>query len=183
MIYPPQGIQTGAVRSGVFYINSLISWSALLSTDPAKTLEPAGGNQTAETERFRIYIILIDAFSQKNVNISLSFSGTGHIYFYGSNTSILQYRIYAKLVKTVDSNTFTDLTSETTILTYSKQVGGELWSDEGAISGTLSWSGMLNANEKLLLVIRGTSWSGSSLESTSIGLKSTNFKITATIIS
>ena len=183
MLHPPQGVQTGSVRSGLFYTNPLINWSALLSTDPAKTLEPANGNQTTETERFRFYIILADAFTQKNVNVSLSFSGTGHIYYNSASIETLNYRLYAKLVKTTNSVNVTDLTTETTILNYSSTYVGQTWTDAGIISGTLTWSGLLNPNEKLLLLIRGTSWSGSSLEYTSIGLISTNFKITATIIS
>lgn len=183
MKYPPQGVQTGSVRSGLFYTNPQINWSALLSTDPAKIIRPANDNSRTEMERFRFYIILADAFTQKNVNVSLSFSGTGHIYYNAGNISTLNYRLYAKLTKTTDSVNFTDVTPETTIYTYSVKITANTWADAGTISGKLTWSGSLNSNEKLLLVVRGTSWSGSSIEYTSIGLNSTNFKITATIIS
>ena len=160
------------------YIDPTIDYILPIPTDPAKKLEPSGSTSTTEKTDFTRYVLLFGRPSQTSLLISIVFSGTGHIGYNGGADTVYYY-MYAKLSKTTNFSTYTDITSETQILNYSTNLssGGTAWTDAGTISGKITSSVTLNAGEFLVLVIRGTSKCAGGYINTATGLNSTNFKI------
>lgn len=152
----------------------------LLATDPALKFEPSGGIENTETTRFTRYILLIGRPVATTLNVIISVTGTGHIYERtGAASDTGYWYMYMKLSKTSDFSTFTDVTSEKQIYSYSESIATntDTWKDIGTISGQLATKVTLNAGEYLLLVIRGSSKNSGGVATTSIGIYSTNFKI------
>jgi hypothetical protein len=165
----------------VAYISALYDFIGLFTADPAETLEPATQQVTTETTSFTRYILLAFAPIPRTILANILIKGTGHIYV-DTIGATYYYKYYGKLAKTSNFSTFTDVTSETTLMNYSRSSASTAgWFDEGTISGTIIGKAQLNAGEALLLAIRGTSWA-STTASTSTGLKTTNFKVYATIL-
>jgi hypothetical protein len=162
------------------YIDPTLDFILPLPTDPAKKLEPSGSISTTEKTDFTRYVLLFGRPSQTSLLISIVFSGTGHIKLNTGATSDTTYNyMYAKLSKTTNFSTFTDITSETQIYNYSQTVSANsnTWTDAGTISGRINTSVTLNANEFLVLVIRGTSKNASGVATTATGINSTNSPI------
>ena len=167
--------------TNAIYINPLVDFAPLGSADPSIKLEPPPGTETTETTRFTRYILLAYTSQAKNIFVAVGIGGIGHIYVDSVVNSTFYYKAYAKLVKTKDFTTFTDVTSEVTIMNYSRNnASSEGWYDDGYIGGSLRAKTLLN-DEALLLVIRGTSW-GSGAVKSSIGINSTNLKVFATVL-
>jgi len=160
------------------YIDPTLDFILPIPTDPAKKLEPAMSNSRTEKTDFTRYILLFGRPTQASLLISIVFSGTGHIGYDGTSDTAYYY-MYAKLSKTTDLSTFTDITSETRIFNYSIYIPstGTAWTDVGTISGRITASVTLNAGEFLVLVIRGTSRCDNGYLNTATGINSTNFKI------
>jgi fermentation-respiration switch protein FrsA (DUF1100 family) len=165
-----------------YYISALYDFIGLLTADLAETLEPPTQKVASETTTFTRYILLAFAPAPKTVLASIVIKGTGHIFVdYFANVTY-NYRYYGKLVKTPDFSTFTNVTPETMLMNYSRSNASTAgWYDEGTINGAITGKAQLNAGEALLLAIRGASWSTTSTSS-STGLKTTNFKVYATVL-
>ena len=177
----PLGLYDVLVRGAAYYVHALLNYVPLLTSDPALKLEPTPTAATSETTRFTRYILLAYASTPRTFLCSLAFSGTGHIYV-RTLTATYYYRMYAKLAKTSDFSTFTDVTSEVTLMNYSRgAASADGWYDEGTISGVLNAKASLNAGEALLLVLRGTSWTSATCES-STGINTTNLRIYAAVL-
>ena len=162
------------------YISALTDNAPLLRSDPGELLEPQPSTANAETTRFTKHILLGYASSQRTILACIFFRGTGHIYIGSLAGQTYNYRYYAKLVKTNDFATFTDASSEATIMNYScKGASTAGWYDDGSVNGTLCAKVSLNAGEALLLQVRGTSWSG---DVDSIGIKTANFIVNAVVL-
>ena len=167
--------------TNAIYINPLADFAPLGSADPSLKLEPTPGNETAETTRFTRYILLAYTSQPKNVFVTVGIGGIGHIYVDSVTGPTHYYKAYAKLVKTKDFTTFTDVTGEVTIMNYSRgSVSTAGWYDEGTIGGSLRAKTLLN-DEALLLLLRGTSWVSGTVKS-SIGINSTNLKVFAVVL-
>jgi len=178
----PLGISNAAAVADLCYISARSDNAPLLRSDPGEILEPETGTQTTETTRFTRRILLGYASSPRTFPAFVFIQGTGHIYVYTTITTYY-YRYYAKLVKTNDFTTFTDVSSEITIMNYSRANATTAgWYDEGVASGTLYAKVSLNAGEALLLQVRGTSWSDVSTASSSIGIKTANFRVSAALL-
>jgi len=151
----------------------------LYASDPAQTYEPSYSSTETETERFKRYILLYATPIARVFLLHLHVFGTGHIYV-DTGATTFYYKLYAKLVKTSNFTTFTDLFAEEVAMNYNcAGKGAAGWYDEGTISWGKNIAVSLNANEYLLLQLRGTSWASSTAvpSNSSIGLKSTNTKI------
>lgn len=162
----------------VTYISALSDFVGLLTNDPTEKLEPSYQKTTTETTFFTRYVLLAFAPTQKMVLASIRFLGTGHVYIDALSGTTYYYKLYAKLTKTADFSTFTDVTPEVQIMNYTN--GGSNtagWYDYGSISGVLTGKAQLNAGEVLLLTIRGTSYVASNQCNTAIGLNTSNFKL------
>jgi hypothetical protein len=159
------------------YIDPTMDYILPFPTDTTKKLEPTRTVSKTEKTDFTRYVLLFGRPSPTSLLISIIFSGTGHIgYDGGADTGY--FYMYAKLSKTTNFSTYTDITSETRILNYSNYISSEpAWIDDGTISGRITASVTLNANEFLVLVIRGTSYCSNGYLNTATGINSTNFKI------
>jgi hypothetical protein len=179
---PPLGIGNAAAVAEPRYISGLVDNAPLLTADPGELLEPTPSAVTTETTRFTRYVVLGYASSPRTFLACAFFKGTGHIFVDYLANATYYYRYYAKLVKTSDFATFTDASSEATIMNYSRANASTAgWYDEGSISGALTAKVQLNAGEALLLQVRGASW-GSGNVSTSIGIKTANFRVSAVVL-
>ena len=159
------------------YISALYDFLGFFTTDPAQTLEPATQKVATETTFFTRYILLAYAPTPRKVLASIYITGTAHIYVDYLAGVNYNYKYYGKLVKTLDFTNFTNITSESTLMSYTRANASTAgWLDDGTINGTIVGQTQLNEGEALLLAIRGTSWSSTSTNS-SIGLKSANFKV------
>ena len=177
----PLGLYDVLVRGAAYYVQALLDYVPLLTSDPALKLEPTPTAETRETTRFTRYILLAYASTPRTFLCSLAFSGTGHIYV-RLLTGTYYYKMYAKLMKTSDFRTFTDITGEVTLMNYSRGAADtDGWYDEGEITGVLNAKVNMDAGEALLLVLRGTSWSNFFYE-TSTGINTTNLRIYATVL-
>jgi len=178
---PPLGGANITAEASAGYVFPLADFMPRSLADPSQALEPTPGTQTAETTRFTRYVLLAYASSARTVLAAAAIAGTGHIYVDVASITYY-YRMYAKLAKTADFSTFTDVTTETTIMTYSRgSATAAGWYDEGAIAGSVRAKVALDAGEALLLALRGTSWNTSGYKS-SIGIKSTNLKVFAAVL-
>jgi hypothetical protein len=176
---PPFGVGNALFEDTTFYIDALNDFLPLRTTDPAQKLEPSAGTQTTETTRFTRYVLLSGTPVARTYYVYLRILGTGHIGVGTVSGATYYYRLYAKLAKTQNFSSFTDITAETTILSYSRGPASAVsWLDEGTISGTIAALCTLNAGEALLLVLRGTSWCSVS-DYSSIGINTTNLRIRA----
>ena len=179
---PPLGAFDIAAAAGLCYISALSDHAPLLTADPGELLEPAPSATSTETTRFTRYVVLGYASSQRTVLACVVIRGTGHIYVDTTSYPVYNYRYYAKLVKTSDFATFTDASSEATIMSYSRAAATTAgWYDDGPVSGTLCAKVTLSAGEALLLQVRGTSWSSTDSRS-SIGIKTANFRVSAALL-
>jgi hypothetical protein len=146
-------------------------------TDPVETLEPFEGTETVETTRFERYITLFGTALKRDVELYLWLTGTGHIYV-DTVTATYNYRLYIILYETENFFDFKELVSQKQILSYSRsQAASAGWVDEGEISYMGYHGFTLDARNFLVLYVRGTSWTTSDTATSSIGLKSGNFKI------
>jgi hypothetical protein len=165
------------------YVNPLVDHAPLLSLDPALKLEPTPLGQWSEYTFFTRYVLLDYAKKPKSLFVAVSIGGTGHIYVDTAGVPH-SYRLYAKLVRTSNFSTFTDVTTETTVMSYDRGAAATAaWYDEGAIGGALRASVDLAAGEALLLVLRGTAWGYASgvTATVSHGINSTNLKVGASL--
>jgi hypothetical protein len=179
---PPLGVSDVLFKDTIYYIDALNDFMPLRTTDPAQKLEPSMGTQTTETTRFTRYIVLTGTPAARAHYVFVQILGTGHIGVSTAWGATYYYRMYAKLAKTADFATFTDLTAETTIMSYSRGPAATTsWLDEGAINGMIAALCTLNAGETLLLVLRGTSWC-SVASSNSIGINTTNLLVRAFVV-
>jgi hypothetical protein len=170
------GLYDVAASAPVRYINALTDYAPLLTTDPAQKLEPAPSGAATETQRFVRYIILSYASTPRTVLAVINLLGTAHIYV-DTPASTYYYRYYAKLVKTSDFSTFTDVTTESTVMSYSRGAATTAgWYDDGTFNAVLRAKASLDAGEALLLVVRGTSWASGTVNN-SIGINTSNFKV------
>jgi len=165
-----------------YYISALFNFIGLLTADPTETLEPSTQKVATETTTFTRYILLAFAPTSRTILASILIKGTGHIFVDYLSGVTYNYKYYGKLVKTSNFTSFTDVSQEVTLMSYSRNNASTAgWYDEGTISGTIIGKAQLNAGETLLLAIRGTTWSTTYTQS-STGLKSTNIKVYATIL-
>ena len=175
------GASNIAAAAGLCYISALSDHAPLLTADPSEVLEPAPSATGTETTRFTRYVVLGYASSPRTVLACVYLGGTGHIYV-DTLTGTYYYRYYAKLVKTSDFATFVDVTSEAKIMDYSRREATAAgWYDEGRASGTLCAKVQLSAGEALLLQVRGTSGCNA-VAANSIGIKTANFRVSATLL-
>ncbi|MCS7369074.1 MAG: hypothetical protein NDF57_05130 [archaeon GBS-70-058] len=151
-----------------------------LDSDPEVKLQPPVGSQTSETTRFTRRILLLYTPVARKMFVSLVFNGSMH-YYLSTATTTYHMRYYVKFVKTKDFVTFTDLTGEVQLTSgdyYGSGAGA--WYDGFAFLKKYYAKLSLDADDFLLLNIRGTSWADIGADN-GVGINSTNFKLNVMI--
>ena len=155
----------------------------LVTMPPNDVLEPPIGTQTVETVRYSIFIPLFKAVDTTSFIIRVIIGGIARVFVDIAAGITYNYKVYAKLQKTADYTTFTDLTPEGTAMNYSRaHHTSPTWVDDGPIrwdSGEVSVS--LAKNEVLGLRLRGTSWASSAYRNGN-GIRGNNLRLSIYIL-
>jgi len=176
-----KALRPGTITLTTAYVDPMPTLSTLLEASPGTVLEPATGTQTSETTRFTRQFVVYRARDTGTHHVFLYLLGTARIYA-TTTSDQYNYRYYVKLQRTRDFSTFTDLTSETTVFSYSRGAATTTgWLDDGTVHHFSVNSATLAEGEFLILHIRGTSWTVSG-NASSIGLKAATLPIRFAVV-